>query len=282
MNTKHIIVIFSALALFSCNKFKTIKTEEGDRYQLHEGGEGEKAKEGEVLTFDLVIKSASNDTLVIKDTYKEGQPIQMVLQKGMFKGSFENALFHLGKGDSATVFVSADSLYTKIQQPLPPQIASGSDLLFLVKIKDIKTQEQMAKEAEQKRTGETTIIADWVAKNLANAEKTPEGIYRLVKKAGTGATPVKGDTVVVHYTGKFLDGKTFDSSAGGQPIVFPAGVGFVIPGWEQTLAHMKEGESVTVVIPSSLAYGERGSGGVIEPFTPLVFDMELIQVKKRK
>lgn len=284
MKIKHVLVaVLGAATLLGCNQFKTTKTEEGDRYQLHEAGKsGKKAKEGDILTLDLVIKSSSNDTLVIKDTYKEGAPLPLQLQKGMFKGSFENGLFHLAEGDSATIFVSADSLYAAVQQPVPPSIESGSDLLFIVKIRSIKSQEEMAKENESKRTGESKTIEEWVAKNVPNATKNADGIYHLVKKAGTGATPAKGDTVVVHYTGKFFNGKTFDSSVGREPITFPVGVGYVIPGWEITLMRMKAGESATVVIPSALAYGQQGSGGVIQPFTPLVFDMQLVAVKKSK
>jgi peptidylprolyl isomerase len=99
-------------------------------------------------------------------------------------------------------------------------------------------------------------------------------------EAGTGAQAEAGKTVSVHYTGKFQDGKVFDSSvARGEPITFRLGVGQVIKGWDEGIALMKVGGKAQLVIPSALGYGERGAGGVIPPNATLVFDVELIAVK---
>lgn len=283
MNLKSITLVVAGAALFaSCNQFKVTTTEDGDRYQLHEAGDSEvKGKDGDIVTFDLVIKAESNDTLEITNTYKSGEPIQIALRKGPFKGSFENGLYLLSEGDSATIFVNADSLYSRAQQPLPPGITAGSDLLFIVKMRGVQTTEQYAKEIEEKEKGEGKIIDDYVAANLAGATKSEEGIYSVINQAGNGAAVTAGDTVTVHYKGTLLSGEEFDSSIGGEPIKFPIGMGYVIPGWEKTLMTMKAGEKRTVVIPSSLAYGANGAGGVIKPFSPLRFEMELVSVSKK-
>lgn len=283
MNLKSIMLVVAGAALFaSCNQFKVTTTEEGDRYQMHEAGGSEvKGKDGDIVTFDLVIKAESNDTLVITDTYKSGEPIQIALRKGPFKGSFENGLYNLSEGDSATIFVNADSLYSRAQQPLPPGINAGSDLLFIVKMQSVQTSEQYAQEIEDKEKGEGKIIEDYVTANLGGATKTEDGIYFVTNKVGSGATVAAGDTVSVHYKGTLLSGEEFDSSIGGEPIKFPVGMNYVIPGWEKTLMDMKAGEKRTVVIPSNLAYGANGAGGVIKPFSPLRFEMELVSVSKK-
>lgn len=284
MNLKSMAILVAGTAIFaSCNQFKVTKTDDGDRYQVHEsGGSDVTGKDGDIVTFDLVIKSSSNDTLVITDTYKSGEPIQIALRKGPFKGSFENGLYFVGKGDSTTIFVNADSLYSRAQQPLPPGIEAGSDLLFIVKMRDVQTSEQFAKEIEEKEKGEGKIIEDYVATKLNGATKSEENIYSVISKPGTGATPAMGDTVTVHYQGTLLSGEEFDSSIGGEPIKFPVGMGYVIPGWEKTLLEMKPGEKRTVVIPSVLAYGANGAGGIIKPFSPLRFEMELVSVGRAK
>jgi FKBP-type peptidyl-prolyl cis-trans isomerase FklB len=94
---------------------------------------------------------------------------------------------------------------------------------------------------------------------------------------GAGQSPAASDQVVVHYTGKLIDGTVFDSSVErGEPATF--GVTQVIPGWVEALQMMKPGAKWRVFIPSNLAYGPQGAGGVIGPNATLIFDVELLSV----
>ena len=265
--------------LFSCNQFKVTQDPDGSKYQIHSEGKGKKIKIGDILTFDLVIKAANDSTF--ENTYKRGQPITMVSQKGSYKGSFENALTHLTEGDSATVMVNADSLFSRIQQPLPAGITKGSEIKFIVKIKSTQTKEEFQKIQDGKKTNEAKLMEDFAKKNFPTATKTQSGIYRVVVKEGTGEVVKNGQTVTVDYTGKLMSGKVFDSSVGKPGPKFQVTVGqkAVIPGWEEALMMMKKGEKAIFFIPSVMAYGEQGAGGVIEPFSSLIFEMELIDVK---
>ncbi|MBD5185513.1 MAG: FKBP-type peptidyl-prolyl cis-trans isomerase [Bacteroidales bacterium] len=106
---------------------------------------------------------------------------------------------------------------------------------------------------------------------------TASGLQYEVLQEGTGAQPGPNDQVTVHYTGKLLDGTVFDSSVDrGAPATF--GVTQVIPGWVEALQMMKEGAKWRLFIPSALAYGPNGAGGVIGPNAMLIFDVELIKV----
>jgi peptidylprolyl isomerase len=110
--------------------------------------------------------------------------------------------------------------------------------------------------------------------------KTKSGLEYVETQAGTGSQAKAGDLVRVHYTGKFLDGKVFDSSVSrGEPLEFPLGKGRVIKGWDEGIALMNVGGKATLTIPPQLAYGESGAGGVIPPNATLIFDVELVGIQ---
>ncbi|MDR0307170.1 MAG: peptidylprolyl isomerase [Chitinispirillales bacterium] len=119
-----------------------------------------------------------------------------------------------------------------------------------------------------------------IKEKYASLQKTENGILYKVEKEGNGKKPKQGQTVIVHYTGSFLDGKVFDSSRqDNKPLDFQAGVREVIEGWDLVIMDMREGERRTVVLPPELAYGKSGAGGVIPPNAYLVFDMELVELR---
>ncbi|MCP1385416.1 FKBP-type peptidyl-prolyl cis-trans isomerase [Runella salmonicolor] len=287
MKFKSILSLFAAGALLAACNNRVSVSDTGLKYQIHDQkGDGRKPKIGDILTVQLVLKNSRDS--VLRDTYKEGRPLQVMLQTPPFKGSFEEGLAMLAKGDSASFFVSADSLFTRMMQPLPPGIAKGTDIQFTVKVLEVQNEQEFQKGQAAAREGQikvdAKIIDAYVAKNSLKTVETPSGLNYVIVKEGDGVKPVAGNMVSVHYVGKLLDGKEFDSSyknpqSGGKPVDFPIGQGMVIPGWEEGIMNMKKGGKSTFIIPSSLAYGEAGSPGTIPPNSVLVFDVELVDVK---
>ncbi len=129
--------------------------------------------------------------------------------------------------------------------------------------------------AEAKKQAEAEI-----EKLAAGFNKTASGLrYQIIQK-GDGKQAEKGKGVSVHYKGQLADGTVFDSSyQRKQPIDFTLGVGQVIPGWDEGIQLLKVGDKARFVIPSHLAYGSQGAGGVIPPNAILIFDVELMDVK---
>lgn len=148
-------------------------------------------------------------------------------------------------------------------------------------IKKFFTAMEERQRAAAEEIGKVNAAAgeEFLGKNGQRSEVkiTTSGLQYEVLEEGTGIQPKATDRVMVHYTGKLIDGTVFDSSVErGEPATF--GVTQVIPGWVEALQLMKEGAKWRLFIPSNLAYGPNGAGGVIGPNATLIFDVELIKV----
>ncbi|GAB3248902.1 hypothetical protein GCM10027347_05620 [Larkinella harenae] len=288
MNLKSIGTLSLLVAtLAACDNNRVQVTENGLKYKFHEDVEDTpKAKVGDVMTFNITVKN-SKDSL-LGSSYQNGGPVKQPLQASTFKGSLEEGMALLSKGDSATIYVNADSIAARSGQQLPPFIPKGSEIAYTLKVIDVQSMEQFQKsqaESREKQKGvDAKTIADYVAKNKLAGQKTASGLYYVITQPGTGPQPVSGDVVKVKYTGKLMDGKVFDSSEKNPQtqagIDFPLGQGAVIPGWEEGIQQLRKGGKGTLIIPSTLAYGTEGAPGAIPPNSVIMFDVELVDVKK--
>ena len=227
-------------------------------------------------------------TLRVKDSVLLDQvPLTDMILESLYQGDIYAAIRKMHLGDSATFILAGDTFFQYfIGQPYPFE---ENDLYFDLKLNNIilkeeyeqqqieKMQEYEAMMNELKLT-EDSLINDYVTKN--KAKLMDNGIYIVQKKPGNGKEIKRGSTVKVHYTGKLLDGNVFDSSVDrGEPLKLIVGQGRVIPGWENALLMMRGGDKATVLIPSELAYGGTGVEYFIPPYTPLIFEMEIVSVE---
>jgi len=131
---------------------------------------------------------------------------------------------------------------------------------------------------KHKKQGEAFLAEN---KKKEGVKTLPSGLQYKVIKAGTDKKPKLDDTVAANYRGTLLDGTEFDSSyKRGQPATFR--VSGVIPGWTEALQLMGEGAKWQLFVPSNLAYGQQGAGGVIGPDTALIFEIELVSIQEKK
>ena len=124
------------------------------------------------------------------------------------------------------------------------------------------------------------LFNDKLLDHTKDMKETLSGLYYQINKDGNNdKKPNKGDKVSVHYKGMLMDGTVFDSSfQRNQPIEFLIGEGQVIPGWDEGISMLNEGASAKFIIPSDLAYGSSGAGGVIPPNATLIFEVELLKI----
>jgi FKBP-type peptidyl-prolyl cis-trans isomerase len=299
MKKNFMVMALAAVALASCNGgFK--KGDGGLLYNIHTDKSGPNMAVGDFAIMNMVLKNDGDS--ILKSTYEMGMPQYMIVPKADTKGDIFSALPLLSEGDSATIKIPSDSIFKS--RPKPPGFKSKyviydikvEKLIQKGKLTDQQFQEKymayVKSQMDAIKNQEGTKIDKYIADNKLKMTKTPTGLYYVVNTPGSGPVPNPGDTVVVNYTGHFLSGKVFDTSNKSdaqkakilnpqnpyQPIRFPVGRTQVIPGWDEAFMLLNKGSKATLIVPSSLAYGEQGNQPVIAPFTPLVFDVELIDI----
>jgi FKBP-type peptidyl-prolyl cis-trans isomerase FkpA len=221
---------------------------------------------------------------VIFDSKDLERPMQFPLIPSVFKGDFYEGILMMHKGDSASFQCPADSVIYKVLRAknLPDFVQPGDMMLIHVRLENFYTKEQFniekKKFLEEMKTRGNMLLSVYKQKNNVTQEPEESGLIILHQVNGKGISPVKGNKVKVNYTGTFTDGTVFDSSYDkGKPLEFTIGMNEVIPGWDEGIKKMKVGGKAKLIIPADLAYGERNVGE-IPPHTPLIFDIELIEI----
>jgi FKBP-type peptidyl-prolyl cis-trans isomerases 1 len=248
------------------------------------------ANDGDILEFHIIT---SFEDSVLFDTRKMNgdKAVKYALQPAAYKGDVAEGLKLMTAGDSAIFRVLVDSMQKNGNMPLQPWMKLGKKMIYYVNLVSVKTAEEEKADLEAAATKQKTIddqlLQDYFKKNNITAQKTPSGLYYKIDKEGTGDFAKASENVTVNYTGKLLNGETFDSNVDPafqhvQPFTFVLGTGNVIKGWDEGVALMKEGGKATFYIPSGLAYGERSPSPKIPAYSVMVFDVELKDIKTKE
>lgn len=236
-------------------------------------------KDGSIVK--LHIRTKIKDSVMF-DSYKmnNNEPIEQPLNK-QFLGGFMEGFEMLTAGDSAILRLPIDSAFKGA--PMPPFAKSGDKVTYELKIVSVKSKEEFEKEkaenAKNQNKIDDALILQYIKDKKLSAEKTPSGIYYVIDKKGNGKHATAANTVKVHYKGYKMNGEKFDSSYDrNEPIEFP--LTGVIKGWTEGIPMLEEGGKGTLLIPSSLAYGQNPPPGAnINPNEILLFDVELLEIK---
>jgi FKBP-type peptidyl-prolyl cis-trans isomerase FkpA len=287
--------IYSAICILlitvSCKPGREKRTPTGMRYILYEHKEGRKPVKGDYVTVNMVYTDAKDS--VLYDSRIGNKPVRFQLRSSPFIGSMEEGLMELSAGDSATLFVSADSMYEKVLSKEPGNTMAkpetGSFLKFHVKLLRVQTyneaEMEMAENQGQLIRAEDKALENYLAEKKITATPEPEGYYIIKLTEGKGQPIQTGSEVKVNYTGRFLNGNTFQANAPGKPYAFTVGGGEVIKGWDLAMQKLKGGDKVSLIIPSKLAYGAEGirrpnnTVYIVPPYSTLIFDIEVLESK---
>lgn len=268
-------VVLTVLLFAACgNKYKGFKRMgSGLYYCFHTENSTKRAPENNDVVFMLMGIHTENDSIV-----QFPKKIITMMQVPRFKGDIYEALSFMHEGDSATFIINAKKYYNAYHYGQIPDFVKNDEtmLWFTIRIDTIQTEEQYQMVAvNAKINQEKEAVAAYLAANNITVQPQSSGLYYIETKAGKGNNASNGKKVSIHYTGKLLDGTVFDS---GDLPPFELGAGKVIKGWEEGISLMKKGGKAILLIPSNLAYGERGVGN-IPAYSPLLFEVELVDIK---
>ena len=266
-----------------------VKTDLGFEFKhCVENKSAPKAKLGDILLGELEIRL--NDTLVLSSNF--GVPDRLFKIEDPRVGSMDEFLLNMHIGDSAQMRAPAGS----VAKYVGGLVCRPDDkVCFYLKIHQIISQKELSehdKELNERFSSEDSVLMDFVLRKYPKAERKSSGLFVLKTTSTDGTKAEFGKTVLVNYTvcdttGKMLDTNVKDQALKGkihnpsqiyQPFEFILGDDGLIAGWTEGVSYMHKGEKCRILIPSKLAYGE-GGFGAIAPFTPLIFDLELVDVK---
>ncbi|MDR0790113.1 MAG: FKBP-type peptidyl-prolyl cis-trans isomerase [Bacteroidales bacterium] len=297
-----LLLAFAAQSLIAQNPLEGYtKSDAGVWYKFEKRNDkGTPVKEGDIIIGQASIKLG--DSLTMNGFMYPAQPIFMATMKqNVFKGDLMEGLFLMKAGEVCTFAFPYDSIGKAMQ--LPPFFKQEEYAYFRVSIDSLTTEEAMRK-ADSINYIEQSKLADSLEKEESGkiakylkekgySNEAVNGVYLHHISKGSEAKPDSTDNVKVNYVGRFLDGKLFDTSveevakAEGmhqqgrayEPLAFTIGRRMMIDGFERGVKMMNEGGKAIVVIPSALAYGGQ-QRGEIPPFSPLVFEIELVSIEK--
>ena len=262
-------------------------TGSGLYYKQIVAGTGDKLEMGDIIKVRLAYY-LGDSLLFTTDNLPE--PAYDKVQESVFQGDLYEGFRMMHVGDSMSFMINSDSTFRKqFHAPILPNFVKPDVFLrWEVVVDEAITEEefqqmQMEKMAAQQKEAaamQQKADEDFAAYLVANgikAKPQESGLVYVCTKKGKGPKPTANQKVKVHYTGKLLDGRVFDSSIErGEPIEFQLGVGQVIRGWDEGIALMSKGEKGILYIPSNLGYGPRQAGELITPYSNLMFEVELV------
>lgn len=263
----------------------------GVRYLIHQSfPDSTPIDTGSFVSFHLVVRT--KDT-VLHNSYdwSYGGPIIYRPILNPPPGSYQEVFFLLHKGDSASIWVKADSVIQQVgMSQMPPYLKPGSDIEYLVKILDVKTLQDFQQEAEQQQrqnrkqreAEERRQIHEYLKRQNLTADSTESGLYYFKSLTTQGEQAQTGDVVSVYYALQLLNkpDTLIESNKDAQPFEFTLGGGEVIKGWDEGIALFRKGEKGRLIVPSYMAYGAKGMGRAIPPHSILIFDIEVVDIRK--
>lgn len=287
-----LLFLLSALLLSSCrqgplNGYKKITPTYGYK-MVQDADTGTAPGTGK---FMLAFASVRNDQDSLLDDPYFGDPdgfsLQVNMRTPVQKSDLMTMFQMLSDGDSVVVKMVADTFFTKfnMNRELPPNVRSGSYVTLSVRVIDLMNEEEYDQWLQTKETQDKAaayqLFRDYLNTAGVTEEPVGSGIVMVNEREGKGAYPQFGNTALIHYMMITFGGRELANTyTSNQPYEFTIGSNEVVYGLNEAMLKMKKGGKSRIYIPYYLAYGKDGVPGIVEPYTHLVLDVELLDVRK--
>ena len=285
---KHFIYYLPLIVLIaSCGSDKNTTPSGINVTFFTEGADADKLVSGNILEVKAHYRTEDGQRIIQTNP---GEPAYLQFDSSMTveTGGLVQEVFEILKvGDSAYFEIPAKNLWeVTFRRPLPDSVREDAMVLIDLKIDNQMTFDEYREFAMQKERdrnaaqfeAEMAALTSWLEEKNIEAEISESGLMYQVNETTNGQYPSNGDIVTVAYKGMLLDGSVFDQG----DYTFPLGQGQVIAGWDEGIGYLRKGEKGVLYIPSQLGYGSRGSGARIPPYSSLVFEVELVEIKKNE
>jgi peptidylprolyl isomerase len=248
-------------------------------------GSGRLPEVGDMLRLHFSIENLNGDLLF---STEGSDPVDVEFGSEFDTKAFDEGVGYVRKGGKAKLIAPSFLAYDSVGVPqvLPPftSLVYNIELLDILSVEQVESDRMQKAQAEeskkdQARLNEPGLIQQYLRENQYEVQPMPSGLYYIEIEKGTGPKAEQGNTVEVHYTLYNIQGRQLQSSKEfGETFKLTVGVGQVIKGWDEGLQLMHQGGKARFIIPSELAYGATQRGEDIPPYSPLVFDVEMIAV----
>lgn len=280
------------LSLNSCNSKYPKGYEMSDTgvvYKYYsQSGSDKVADLGDYVRVQMVY---SYEDSILFDTRGSKRDFEMKMEEPTFDGDIYAAVAMMAEGDSASFLIDAVNFFTKLAgqpgEPVPEFVKENTNMVFDVKLTKVMTEEEHTTELreriDKRKADEPVVMEQYIKQNEITVKPTESGLYFINIRDGKGKKPIEGDVLEINFKVMLMDGSVlFDSWQENQPVQFEFGRRFDTKGLVEGISMMRKGQMAHLIVPSSLAFGEFGRQGLIEPYSTLLYDVEILDIKDRK
>jgi len=281
-----ITTLFIFLLLAGCSKYPGYKPITSDIYYslIQFGYKEKRPSAGDYITISIEYRTRDDSVFFFAQR-------KVKIKSPSDQTSVDHCFLEMNQGDSASFIFPAIKFFKNTLKRNLPEFISPDDIMQMnVRLLEIQSEEEFLFEkhlfltwSAELSTYEKKILQKFMDKENPGIKPNSDGFYMLTINQGNDCLIKTGDHIWVHYEGKFINGKFFDGTyKSDEPVDFTYGTQFIlIPGLEKALAYMSEGQKAIIILPSELAYGEKGdNSGIIPPYTSLIYTLEVIKVEK--